>query len=112
MSYNPPNPPPNNYPQQPQQPQQPYGQQPYAPPPMQPPQNWNASPGADWTITLVLAILVGELGIDRFYSGNILLGVLKLITFGGFGVWWLIDIILILTGSYRDGQGRPLIRRM
>jgi len=62
----------------------------------------------DWMVTLLLAILVGGLGIDRFYSGSILLGVLKLFTLGGFGLWWLIDLIMLVTGSYKDGNGNPI----
>ena len=62
----------------------------------------------DWVVTLVLAILVGGLGIDRFYSGSILLGVLKLFTLGGLGLWWLIDLIMLVTGSYKDGNGLPI----
>ncbi|MBL6733963.1 MAG: TM2 domain-containing protein [Candidatus Poseidonia sp.] len=59
----------------------------------------------DWIVTLVIAVVLGGLGIDRFYAGSIGLGVLKLITFGGFGLWWLIDIILLVTGNYNDGNG-------
>jgi TM2 domain-containing membrane protein YozV len=62
----------------------------------------------DWIVTLLLSILLGGLGIDRFYAGSIGLGVLKLITFGGFGLWWLIDIILLVTGNYKDGSGLPI----
>ena len=50
-----------------------------------------------WLTALLLSIIVGSLGIDRFYLGYIGTGILKLITFGGFGVWWLIDVILIAT---------------
>lgn len=107
MSYNPP---PDNYGQQPYQPQY---QQPYAPPPppMQP-QTGGPAQGYDWTVALVLSILVGELGVDRFYTGSITLGILKLLTFGGCGIWWIIDIILIVTGSYKDAYGRPLVRKL
>jgi TM2 domain-containing membrane protein YozV len=59
----------------------------------------------DWIVTLVIAVVLGGLGIDRFYAGSIGLGVLKLITLGGFGLWWLIDIILLVTGNYNDGNG-------
>jgi len=50
-----------------------------------------------WIVALLLSILLGSLGIDRFYMGYIGTGILKLITFGGFGIWWLIDLILIAT---------------
>jgi len=51
----------------------------------------------NWTLTLVMSIVFGQLGVDRFMMGHIGLGILKLITFGGFGVWWIIDVILIAT---------------
>jgi TM2 domain-containing membrane protein YozV len=44
-----------------------------------------------------MSIFFGTLGIDRFIMGHIGLGILKLITAGGFGIWWLIDVILIAT---------------
>lgn len=88
-----------------------YGQQPFAPPPMQPQTGGNTQ-GYDWTVALILSILLGELGVDRFYTGSIMLGILKLITFGGCGIWWIIDIILIATGSYKDALGRPLVRKL
>ena len=50
-----------------------------------------------WIVALLLSIFLGNLGIDRFYLGYIGTGILKLITFGGLGVWWLIDLILIVT---------------
>ena len=50
-----------------------------------------------WIIGLLLSILFGSLGVDRFYMGYIGTGILKLITMGGFGIWWLIDLILIAT---------------
>ena len=65
----------------------------------------------DWIITLVLSILVGTLGIDRFYTGSIVLGVLKLITFGGLGLWWLIDPIMLVTGNDRDGDGLTIMTK-
>ncbi len=52
-----------------------------------------------WLVALLLSIFVGSLGIDRFYMGYIGTGILKLITLGGFGLWWLIDLILIATRS-------------
>ena len=54
---------------------------------------------------------MGTLGIYRFYTGSIVLGVLKLITFGGMGLWWLIDLIMLVTGNYRDGDGLPIMTK-
>jgi TM2 domain-containing membrane protein YozV len=53
----------------------------------------------DTTIAIILSVLVGGLGIDRFYIGDVGLGVLKLITCGGAGIWWLIDIFLIMQAT-------------
>ena len=56
-------------------------------------------------VALVLYIFLGELGIDRFYLGYIGTGILKLITCGGFGIWWLIDLIMIATGKLKPKDG-------
>ena len=58
---------------------------------------------------LLLSIFLGELGFDRFYLGKIGTGLLKLITAGGAGIWWIVDIILIASGSMKDKQGNELI---
>jgi len=63
-----------------------------------------------WLAALLLSIFLGGLGVDRFYLGKIGTGILKLITGGGLGIWWLIDLILIASGSMKDAQGRPLYR--
>lgn len=49
----------------------------------------------DPTLSLVLSVLVGGLGVDRFYIGDIGAGVGKLLTGGGLGVWWLVDLFII-----------------
>lgn len=49
----------------------------------------------NWILTLLMSLFFGSLGVDRFILGHILLGLLKLVTLGGFGIWWLIDVILI-----------------
>lgn len=58
---------------------------------------------------LLLSIFFGGLGIDRFYIGKVGTGFLKLITFGGFGIWYVIDIILIATDAMEDRWERELI---
>lgn len=47
-------------------------------------------------LTIVLSVFFGELGVDRFIIGDIGLGIGKLLTGGGCGVWWLIDLFLIM----------------
>ena len=56
-------------------------------------------------VALILSIFLGDLGIDRFYLGYIGPGILKLITCGGFGIWWLIDLIMIATGKLKPKDG-------
>jgi len=64
----------------------------------------------DWLTALLLSLFVGPLGIDRMYLGYTGLGVLKLITLGGCGIWALIDLILIAVGNVNDVNGLPLRR--
>lgn len=62
----------------------------------------------EWLVALLLSIFVGYLGVDRFYLGYVGLGILKLITAGGFGIWSLIDIILIACNRLKDAEGNEL----
>ncbi len=56
---------------------------------------------------LLLSIFVGGLGVDRFYLGYIGMGVLKLLTAGGFGILYIYDIIMIAIGKLRPADGSP-----
>ncbi len=57
----------------------------------------------NWILTLLMSLFFGTLGVDRFIMGHIGLGLLKLFTGGGLGIWWLIDVILIASRhSFRN----------
>ena len=51
----------------------------------------------NWILCLIMSIFFGSIGVDRFIMGKVGTGILKLITFGGFGIWWLVDVVLIAT---------------
>ena len=55
----------------------------------------------DPTMALILSAIVGSLGVDRFYIGDVGLGVGKLLTCGGAYIWWLIDIFMISDATKR-----------
>ena len=61
-------------------------------------------------VTFLPYLLIGYFGVHRFYVGKIGTGILMLVTFGGFGVWYVYDLILILFGSFRDKEGRRVFR--
>jgi hypothetical protein len=54
----------------------------------------------------LLCLLLGVFGAHRFYVGKHGTGVLMLCTLGGVGIWWLADLIMLLTGQFRDKEGR------
>ena len=53
----------------------------------------------DPLLSILLSIFIGTLGVDRFYIGDVGLGIGKLLTGGGCGIWWLIDIFLIVDAT-------------
>lgn len=59
-------------------------------------------------VALLLCIFLGMIGVHHFYVGRIGMGILYIFTGGLFGIGWLIDIIKIATGSFKDNVGAPL----
>ena len=61
-----------------------------------------------WLVTLLLCIFLGYLGVHRFYTGHIAIGVAQLVTAGGCGIWALIDFILIVCDKFKTSDGKSL----
>jgi len=68
-------------------------------------QNISKKSERSFLVMILLCIFIGSLGIHRFYAGKIGTGILMLLTFGGLGIWTLIDLIIIVTGNFRDKEG-------
>jgi len=66
--------------------------------------------GYDWTTTLLLCFFLGVFGVHNFYVKKNTYGIIQLLTLGGCGIWALIDFIMIITGSFKDDQGRFLVK--
>ena len=75
---------------------------------LRPPEPAIGNPTVNGNHVLLAGVLAGNLGIDRFLLGHTGLGVAKLLTCGGLGIWQLVDLILVATGNLRDAQGNSL----
>ncbi|CDA16367.1 MAG: TM2 domain-containing protein [Clostridia bacterium] len=63
----------------------------------------------NWLTTLLLSIFLGSLGVHRFYAGKIGTGILMLLTLGGCGIWYWIDLIMIIMGKFTDKDGNMIV---
>ncbi len=54
---------------------------------------------------ILLCFFLGAFGVHRFYAGKVGTGILMLLTLGGFGIWTIVDFIMIVTGNFRDKEG-------
>lgn len=69
----------------------------------------NYKSAKNYWITLILCFFLGFLGVHSMYTGKWWRAVLQAMTFGGFGFWWLIDLILIIKGEFKDKYGLSVI---
>jgi len=61
-------------------------------------------------VAALLCFFIGLIGVHRFYVGKVGTGILMIVTLGGLGIWALVDLIMIITGSFKDKENRKLQR--
>lgn len=59
-------------------------------------------------VAALMCFFFGYFGVHRFYAGKFWTGLLMLVTGGGFGIWWLVDLVIILLGRFKDAENRVI----
>jgi len=70
--------------------------------------NSNSQSQNQWIVVLLLAFFLGIIGAHRFYVGKNGTAVLMILTLGGFGLWLLYDLIVIITGNFKTKEGNKI----
>lgn len=70
--------------------------------------NVNVKSEKSFVTTILICLFLGGIGGHRFYVGKIGTGIIQLLTLGGLGIWSLIDLIRIVTGTFKDADGLPI----
>lgn len=78
--------------------------------PMQPIKIKKFSKQRHFLAVFFISFMWGTFGADRMYLGKWGTGILKLVTFGGLGIWVIVDLILIMAGTMRDKEGREMLQ--
>jgi len=68
----------------------------------------NSQSQNQWIVVLLLAFFLGFIGAHRFYVGKNGTGILMILTVGGFGLWVLYDLIIIITGNFKTKEGNKV----
>ena len=60
------------------------------------------------SVALLLCVLYGWLGLHRFYVGKAGTALLMMLTIGGFGIWYIIDLVWLVSGTFEDSEGKVI----
>ena len=60
------------------------------------------------SVALLLCVLYGWLGLHRFYAGKVGTALLMMLTIGGFGIWYVIDLVWLVSGTFEDSEGKVI----
>lgn len=63
----------------------------------------------DKTAALLITIFLGEIGVHRFMAGKTGTGIIWLLTFGCFGIGYIVDVVQVATGKFTKKDGTPWV---